>query len=31
MNAKRFGNIMLKTNTVGATASPAGIEVTFES
>ena len=31
MNAKRFDNIMLKTKTVGAKATPAGIEVTFES
>ena len=29
MNAKRFDNIMLKTKTVGAKATPAGIEVTF--
>ena len=29
-NAHRFGNVMLKTRTVGATASPAGIEVRFE-
>jgi dihydrolipoamide dehydrogenase len=31
MNAKRFDNIMLKTKTVGAKATPSGIEVTFES
>jgi dihydrolipoamide dehydrogenase len=31
MNAKRFDNIMLKTKTVGAKATPDGIEVTFES
>ena len=31
MNAKRFDNIMLKTKTVGAKATPAGIEITFES
>ena len=31
MNAKRFDNIMLKTKTVSAKATPAGIEVTFES
>ncbi len=31
MNAPRFDNIMLKTKTVGARATPAGIEVTFES
>ncbi|MBU0590451.1 MAG: dihydrolipoyl dehydrogenase [Gammaproteobacteria bacterium] len=31
MNAPRFDNIMLKTRTVGAKATPAGIEVTFES
>ncbi len=30
MNAPRFDNVMLKTRTVGATATPAGIEVTFE-
>jgi len=30
MNAHRFDNIMLKTKTVGAKATPAGIEVTFE-
>lgn len=30
MNAPRFDNIMLKTKTVGARATPAGIEVTFE-
>jgi len=30
MNAHRFDNIMLKTRTVGAKATPAGIEVTFE-
>ena len=29
MNAKRFDNIMLKTKTVGAKATPQGIEVTF--
>ena len=29
MNGKRFDNIMLKTKTVGAKATPAGIEVTF--
>ncbi len=29
MNAKRFDNIMLNTKTVGARATPAGIEVTF--
>ncbi len=29
MNAPRFDNIMLKTKTVGAKATPAGIEVTF--
>ena len=29
MNAKRFDNIMLKTRTVGAKSTPAGIEVTF--
>ena len=29
MNAKRFDNIMLKTKTVGAKATPVGIEVTF--
>ena len=29
-NAKRFDNIMLKTKTVSAKATPAGIEVTFE-
>ena len=29
MNAKRFDNIMLKTKTVGAKATPAGIEVSF--
>ena len=29
MNAKRFDNIMLKTKTVGAEATPEGIEVTF--
>jgi dihydrolipoamide dehydrogenase len=29
MNAHRFDNIMLKTKTVGAKATPAGIEVTF--
>ncbi|MDP3702313.1 MAG: dihydrolipoyl dehydrogenase [Hylemonella sp.] len=31
MNAPRFDNIMLKTKTVGARATPKGIEVTFES
>jgi dihydrolipoamide dehydrogenase len=31
MNAPRFDNIMLKTKTVSAKATPAGIEVTFES
>ncbi|MES2190736.1 MAG: dihydrolipoyl dehydrogenase [Pseudomonadota bacterium] len=31
MNAPRFDNIMLKTKTVGARATAAGIEVTFES
>ena len=31
MNARRFDNIMLKTKTVGARATPAGIEVTFAS
>jgi dihydrolipoamide dehydrogenase len=30
MNAKRFDNIMLKTKTVGAEATPEGIEVKFE-
>ncbi len=30
MNAHRFDNIMLKTKTVGAKATPTGIEVTFE-
>jgi dihydrolipoamide dehydrogenase len=30
MNAHRFGHIMLKTKTVGAKATKAGIEVTFE-
>jgi dihydrolipoamide dehydrogenase len=29
MNAKRFDNIMLNTKTVGAKATPTGIEVTF--
>src|SRR5664280_2542504 len=29
MNAPRFDNIMLKTKTVGAKATPEGIEVTF--
>ena len=29
MNAPRFDNIMLKTKTVGAKATPQGIEVTF--
>ena len=31
MNAPRFDNIMLKTKTVGAKATPAGIEVSFEA
>ena len=31
MNAHRFDNIMLNTKTVGAKATEAGIEVTFES
>ena len=31
MNAPRFDNIMLKTKTVGAKATKAGIEVSFES
>ncbi|MDW5441826.1 dihydrolipoyl dehydrogenase [Polaromonas sp. SM01] len=31
MNAPRFDNIMLKTKTVGARATPEGIEVTFAS
>jgi dihydrolipoamide dehydrogenase len=31
MNAPRFDNIMLNTKTVGAKATPAGIEVTFAS
>ena len=31
MNSPRFDNIMLKTKTVGARATAAGIEVTFES
>jgi dihydrolipoamide dehydrogenase len=31
MNVPRFDNIMLKTKTVGAKATAAGIEVTFES
>jgi dihydrolipoamide dehydrogenase len=31
MNAPRFDNILLKTKTVGAKATPKGIEVTFES
>ena len=31
LNAKRFDNIMLKTKTVGAKATLAGIEVTFAS
>ena len=31
MNAPRFDNIMLKTKTVGAKATAAGIEVTFEA
>jgi len=30
MNAPRFDNILLKTKTVGARATPAGIEVSFE-
>jgi dihydrolipoyl dehydrogenase len=30
MNAHRFDNVMLKTKTVGAKATSAGIEVTFE-
>jgi dihydrolipoamide dehydrogenase len=30
MNAPRFDNIMLKTKTVGATATPEGIKVQFE-
>ncbi|WP_428509811.1 dihydrolipoyl dehydrogenase [Roseateles sp.] len=30
MNAKRFDNIMLKTKTVGAEATPEGIKVQFE-
>ncbi|MFV0679430.1 dihydrolipoyl dehydrogenase [Ottowia sp.] len=30
MNAPRFDNIMLKTKTVGAKATPQGIEVSFE-
>ena len=30
MNAKRFGKVMLKTKTVGAKATEAGIEVSFE-
>ena len=30
MNAKRFDNIMLKTKTVGAQATPEGIKVQFE-
>ena len=30
MNAHRFDNVMLKTKTVGATATKAGIEVRFE-
>ncbi len=29
LNAPRFDNIMLKTKTIGAKATPAGIEVTF--
>ena len=29
MNAKRLDNIMLKTKTVGAKATPEGIEVAF--
>ena len=31
MNAPRFDNILLKTKTVGAKATPEGIEVTFEA
>jgi dihydrolipoamide dehydrogenase len=31
MNAPRFDNIMLNTKTIGAKATPAGIEVTFAS
>jgi len=31
LNAKRFDNIMLKTKTVGAEATPEGIKVQFES
>ena len=31
MNAKRFDNIMLKTKTVGAVATPEGIKVQFET
>jgi dihydrolipoamide dehydrogenase len=31
INARRFDNIMLKTKTVGARATPDGIEVTFAS
>jgi len=31
LNAKRFDNIMLKTKTVGAQATPEGIKVQFES
>ena len=31
MNAPRFDNIMLNTKTVGAKATPAGIEVTFSA
>jgi dihydrolipoamide dehydrogenase len=30
MNASRFDHVMLKTKTVGAKATPAGIEVSFE-
>jgi dihydrolipoamide dehydrogenase len=30
MNASRFDNVMLKTKTVGAKATPQGIEVSFE-
>jgi len=30
MNVHRFDNVMLKTKTVGAKATPAGIEVSFE-
>ncbi len=31
MNAPRFDNIMLKTKTIGATATPEGIKVQFET